>query len=379
MLSFFKEKIIRSLCERYPRVRPFICPVKPLVYSDTLEDVSIANETVLVLSPNEYWVLQAELNVKSEKEAARYGGALFDLNDEYRYVAQKSEDNRYVVIAYNPTELSQRLIAASATSIKKMAFAQWVFDDITRPVKLPSGKYLTLIDGIVMEIDSTYIDTNGSIKLSDALSTPRLFLKTVGIEGMVPSEVTTKTLRNTLIVLLIFLGNLLAIGIVGYQENRILEEKTSMILSSSKLPETSFEREALIDSLKKKEKKQLHIREVSKEISLLAIEGKIITPPPPALPSLPPVIPPSADGVVLIPGSKPGEANRLIVDNTPSIPSIELHGEGIRELSYDGNGIYMVIDADDANARNSLKNTIMNRFKHAQINEHNTQIEVRLK
>lgn len=355
----------------------FFCRSEPLVYIDVLEQTTVSSKSILLLSPNDYWVMRAKLNVKSEKEAANYGAALFDLSNEYRYEAQRIEKDSYILIAYNPTKLSQRLSISTAI-IKKMTFAQWVFNDQTHPIHLPNGKYLTTLDGIVIEIDGLYLNTNTSIELDTALSYPRTFLRTAPIDKLVSYELSSKTLRNTLIILLILLGNLATITVSSYQESLQLSKEIDTLFSLSKIPETSIEREAILDSLKKKEKKQLRIRQVSKEISILPIEGKIITPPS-ALPSLPPVIPTSNDGVVLIPGSKPGEPNRLIVDNTPSIPAIELHGEGIREFSYDGNGIYMVIDADDANARNSLKNTIMNRFKHAQVNEHNTQIEVRLK
>ncbi|MFZ2890920.1 hypothetical protein [Sulfuricurvum sp.] len=378
MLSSFNiKKKARFFCTKYSLIYRFFCRSEPLVYIDVLEQTTVSSKSILLLSPNDYWVMRAKLNVKSEKEAANYGAALFDLSNEYRYEAQRIEKDSYILIAYNPTKLSQRLSVSTAI-IKKMTFAQWVFNDQTHPIHLPNGKYLTTLDGIVIEIDGLYLNTNTSIELDTALSYPRTFLRTAPIEKLVSYELSSKTLRNTLIILLILLGNLATITVSSYQESLQLSKEIDTLFSLSKIPETSIEREAILDSLKKKEKKQLRIRHVSKEISILPIEGKIITPPS-ALPSLPPVIPTSSDGVVLIPGSKPGEPNRLIVDNTPSIPAIELHGEGIREFSYDGNGIYIVIDAEDANVRNSLKNTIMNRFKHAQVNEHNTQIEVRLK
>lgn len=378
MLSSFKE-MARSLCIKYPSVRRYVCRTEPLVYIDALGGAKITNESVVVLSVNDYWVLRAELNVKSEKEAAAYGAALFDLGDEYRYEAQQAGKNSYILIAYNPSELYGKFTSLSDMAmVKKMTFAQWVFGDIDRPISLPNGKYLTAIDGIVIEMDSTYIDKSKAVELDTVLHAPRIFLKTVQIVGLESSEVTPKTLRNTLIVLVMLLGNFGAIAVLNYQESLRLNEKIDTLLSTSKLPETSFERDALLDSLKNKEKKQLRIRRLCKEISDLPIEGK--SPTPLALPSLPPVLSPSTDGIVLIPGSKPGEPNRLLVDNnTTSAPVVTFHGEGIRELNYDGNAISFILDVSDASIRGSLKTMIMSRFKDAQEVEHENQLEVRLK
>lgn len=379
MLSSFNIKeVSRSLCTKYPQIHRFFCRPEPLVYLDFLSKTAIENEAVLVLSPNDYWTLRTELNVKSEKEAASYGAALFDLDDTYRYEAQRVEKNRYILIAYNPSELSLRLNAsASAAAIKKMTFAQWVFTDLTRPIHLPNGKYLTTLDGIVIEMDGSYLNTNRSVELDAALTHPRTFLRTVPLERLASSELSSKTLRNTLIILLIFLGNLAAITVSGYQESLRLRDKIDNILSLSKLPETSIERGAILEALKNKEKKQLRMRQICKEISDLPVEGRTIAPV--SLPNLPPVITPSPEGIVLIPGSQPGEPNRLLVENTSSAPAVSLHGEGIRELNYDGNAINLIIDARDTNERDALKEKITAHFKHAQINEHDTQIEVRIK
>lgn len=376
--SFNIKEMSRFLCTKYPKIQRFFCRPEPLVYIDSLGEAAIRDDAVLVLSPNDYWTLNADLNVKSEKEAASYGAALFDLDETYRYEAQRVEKNRYILIAYNPSELSLRINASSsAAMIKKMTFAQWVFNDRPHPIRLPNGKYLTTLDGIVIEMDGSYLNTNRSVDLDAALAYPRTFLRTIPLEKLDSSELSAKTLQNTLIILLILLGNLAAITVSSYQESRRLSEEIDNLRSLSKLPETSIERESILDSLKTKENRQLRMRQICKEISDLPIEGKSITPA--SLPSLPPVIAPSSEGIVLIPGSQPGEPNRLLVDNTSSSPTVSLHGEGIRELNYDGNAINVIVEAHDANKRDALKEKITARFKHAQVHEHDSQIEVRIK
>lgn len=369
-------QIFRSLCDKYTLVRRFFCRSEPLIYTDTLTNAPIPKEAILVLSPSNYWALQATLNVKTEKEAALYGAALFDLSDTYGYEAQKVGKNSYILIAYNPNEIAQKILSLPHFSmIKKVTFAQWVFAQEARPIHLPSGKYLTTIEGIILEMDASYIDTATSVELDEVLAQPRPFLKTVAIEGFVSSKLTQKTLRTSLVILVLLLGNLVAEGILGYQESAKLSTNMQGILETSKLPETSIEREAILEALKSKENKQLHFRNVCKEISDLPIEVKTVTPPVAHAVSTAA----SPEGIVLIPGSKPGEVNRLLVENASSPAIIVFHGEGIQELSYDGNAINLIIDTRDSSTGEKLKNEITKKFKHTQMSEHNTQLEVRLK
>ncbi len=373
-------EFIELLCNKYAFLRRFLCDSAPLVYADTLSLAPISKETVLVLSPNDYWVLAVNLNVKTAKEAVTYAAALFDLSDQYRYEAQKVEENKYILIAYNPNEISTKLLSLPQFSlINKVTFSQWVFAQESRPIHLRNGKYLTTIEGIVIEMDASYINTSTSVELDEALALPRPFLKTVAIEEFLPTALTQKTLRTTLYILLILLGNLGTQALFSYQESTKLSEKMTEIRKVSKLPETSIEREAILGTLKSKETKQLHFRKVCKEISDLPIESKII--PPPAALVAPNTPSSSAEGIVLIPGSKPGEANRLLVGNNPAAAAevISFHGEGIQELTYDGNAINLTIDTRDSGTAEKLKNEIIKHFNHAQVNSHNTQLEVRLK
>ncbi len=56
-----------------------------------------------------------------------------------------------------------------------------------------------------------------------------------------------------------------------------------------------------------------------------------------------------------------------------------MHGAGITELSYDSNAINLVIDTQSAGAKEALKHEIAKHFKQAQMSDHETQLEVRLK
>lgn len=351
-----------------------------LIYADSLP-AEFPQNSVVILPPSDYWALRATLNVNSENEAAKYGPALFDLSGPYRYEAQKVGKNSYILIAYNKEELSRKLLSLPVLStIDKLTFAQWVFADGPSPVHVENRKYLTMLDGIVIEMDAAYVRKNQSIELSEALARPRFFLKTIPVTVLVDSPITAKTLKTTLMILLILFGNLVADIYLTARSAEHLSEKSEAIRNEFKLPETSIEREAILGSLRQKETKQLELRHHCKLISDLAIEAKSIpspTAPPPVMPAATNV---SAEGIVLIPGSKPGEPNRLLVGNSSNAAdTTAFHGSGIRELTYDGNTLKLVIDASDSKSIENLQNEISKRFKKARYDVRDTQLEVRIR
>lgn len=371
--SFNLQNFIRTFYTKFPAFSAKL----PLVYSDVLDEIQITSDSILVLSPNKYWIQRVTLNVRNEKEAASFGAALFDLNDEYRYEALEVEKNTFMIIAYHPNEVTAQSTTDTEISlIKHVTFAQWVFDEVTLPIRLPNHKFLTVIDGIVVEIDPSYIDPSSSIDLQTALSNPKPFFKTLPFEQAKSSEISVKTLLKTLMIVTLFFINFIAILLLNYQESTHLNEKITQLLSDSKLPETAIEREAILNSLISKEKKQFHIRHLYNQINELPISGKISSAKPVSSPSVPAT---SSDGIVLIPGSKPGEPNRLLVDSTSSVPTLNLQGEGIQDITYDGNVVSLVLDTQSATEKDVLKNKIMHNFKEAQINEENTTLEVRFK
>ena len=371
-----KERAL-ALCEKYALLRHFFCRPRPLVYGDREfpSDMLREKDAVLVIPPTDYWALRVNLQVKTEKEAARYGPALFDLDDEYRFEAQKTGDNSYILIAYNRAELSQKPhLVPILPMVKKITFAQWVFSDEPRPIRLDSGKYLTVVDGIVIEMDAAYVHADSAIKLSEALTHPRSFYKTLPADVLLDSWVTPKTLKTTLVILLIFFGNLVANGVAIYHESNRLDENIQRMLDESRLPETSIEQEAILESLRKKESGQLLLRHQCKQISDIPMEVKPVTPP--AMPAAPASSP---DGVVLIPGSKPGEPNRVLVGGVSNGAGGALYGDGMKELTYDGNNLRLVIDTRDAATMENIKNELLKRFAKARFEERDHQLEARLK
>jgi len=375
VLSFFKlTQCYRALCEKQSSLRRFFCRSTPLAYADELH-TPVPQNTVLILPPSDYWALQATLNVKSEKEAASFGPALFELSDEYHYDAKKIGENSYSLIAYNPAEISLKLHSFNRDSmIDRITFAQWVFADELQPIHLSSGKILTTLEGVVIEIDPDYLHANDSIGMDEALAKPRFFIKTIPVERLLTSSVTTKTLKITLILLLIVLGNLTVNTVLNTRESVRLEELKEGLLDRANLPETSIEREAILSALHKKESVQLRLRHQFLRISDLPIQASVSR-------TLAPIVTPApatAEGIVLIPGSKPGEPNRLLVEGSSNAPIMTLSSEGIKEIVYDGNSIKIIVDTQGAEAKEKLKKIFSKKFKKVRYSERGNQLEVRI-
>lgn len=383
------RKLTQFIANKYDDLREYLAPKIPLIYADHTVSLPLplGKGAALIFPPSDYWAMRVTLNAKNEKDAAKYGPALFDLGDSYRYEAQKVGENSFVLIAYDPDILSQKLLAYSNLStIDKITFAQWVFGKETQPIHLNDKKYLTTLDGVVVEIDQSYLDKSTCTEINDLLSHPKPFLKTLGLDGLAVSEITDKTLRKTLIILLLLFGNFTALAFYSHQESSQIGDRMQEILAASKLPETSMEREAILSSLKIKEKKQLDFRHQCYKISTLPIDVKHATtaPAPTLLPPIPPVLSSSvnaaSNGIVLIPGSNPGEQNRLLVENSSSpVNNILSAGDGIQELTYDGHAMNIIINTSDSNSKEKLKNELRKQFRNVQLNDHNTQLEVRLK
>lgn len=374
MLNFFKlTQSYRSLCERYSALRHFLCRSASLVYANELH-TPIPKNAVLILPPSDYWTRISTLNVNTEKEAALFAPALFELSDAYRYEAQKIGENSYSLIAYNPTEISFKLQSLQELFMfEKITFAQWVFADEIRPIHLMNGKYLTTLEGIVIEIDPDYIHSHDTIPMDEALKEARFFTKTIPTERLLVSNVTPKTLKMTLVILLIVLGNLLGSAVLSTQESVQLSDASQELLDNSKLPETSIEREAILNTLQKKEDKQLRLRRQSLHISDIPIKAMIVPPLSPPSPIVAPM-----EGVVLIPGSAPGEPNRLLVEGASDTPAIALQSEGIEEFVYDGNRIKIILNERDPETKEKLKKAFIKKFKKVKFSERGNQLEVRL-
>ncbi len=348
--------------------------ISPLVYLDEDNGERVNEKAVMVIDPSLYWVLRVPLNVKSEKEAAAYAPALFDLGEGYRYEAQKIDTHVFVLIAYDPIVLSQRSPALFEGSTPfEITFAQWVFGATHTPIRLKNQKYLALHDGIVMEFEARYLDTSSAIDISEALCQTNRY-KTIRTQKIISTALSPKTLKMTLVILILLLINISTDAVMTYYSIDALREKNEALLSEYHLGSTSIEREAILNALNQKEIKQRQFRQHCFTLSTFPIKG---TKQSPALPPLPPApSSSSSEGVVLIPGSKPGEPNRLLVGGGENQPFASQTFSGLRELSFDGKSTKIVIETAEGE---KLQKLFRKHFKNCRIEDNQHQLEVRIK
>ncbi|ADR33882.1 hypothetical protein Sulku_1219 [Sulfuricurvum kujiense DSM 16994] len=366
------EKLRLFACDRVSLLRRILCPIYPLVYADDVRG-EISAETLVVLSPKEYWVMEASLNVSTEKEAIKYAPALFDLGENHLYQAKKTADNSYLLLAYNPKEVENKIRKNPILSnAQKVTFAQWVFGDLDKPVRLNNNRYLSVVDGIVLEMEVAYLSKHGSITLEEALRSPQKSYKSVSLSTLISDTPAPKTFKMSLFVLLLLSGNFFFQAVNDHLTIAESNAKIEALLNSSHLSATSIERDVILRSLREKEETQLALRQKCYAVSMLDIPLEKAVSNVPATLS-------GNEGIVLIPGSKPGDSNRLLIDGKTDTASAIGGMTGFSELLYDGKTLKITLDAADDKRADEIKSIVLKKFKHSRINEQNHKIEVRIK
>lgn len=377
-MHIFSTRIIEKFaslgeefCRRLGSISAKLCPPKYLSYGKMDE----ASDRVIVLTPSDYWVRRIDLNVSSEKKAAAYGYSLFDLEEEFVCVARKLSEGSYEILAYQPQRLITRYPELFSTSTRTLVtFAQWVFDDLKYPIKLKNGKYLSSHEGIIFEMEGDYLDLSDAHEIDEIESKPYFRLKTLSSETMIPSGLSSKTLKLSVVILSFFLINLLVQGYQTRSASAQMQIEMEALRASSTLGGVSMERETIIETLRHKEAKQLKLRERCYALRNVPLQPRTVSIPPVAS------VPASAEkegGIVLIPGSKPGEPNRLLIDGKSETPAHAIGGfEGFQEIVFDGKTTTFMIETSEPA---TLKKGLMKTFRNSRIEEHNGHLEVRLK
>lgn len=363
---------LQALCARMANISPRFCSPQYVSYG-RIDD---RKGSIVVLTPEDYWAKRTELNVSTENEAARYGYSLFDFDEEFVCYARNAGGRTYDIIAFHPNKIIEKYpkLFVEVTS-HPVTFAQWVFADLDRPIQLQNGKYLSLHEGIVFEIDGHYVDTTHAMNIEEIENRSYRHLKTVSMDAIIPSNLTTKTVKTTLFVLILLSANLLIEGYRWHMASEEIQQEMERLSSSSGLQGVAMERKAILDTLKHKEAKQLKLRERCYALRDIPL-NPVISDPIPSAPSAEPLANPQR-GVVLIPGSKPGEPNRLLVNGAQNTQTSSTSvNEGIQEIVYDGKQLLISIESTDPV---TLKRGLVKTYRNSRIEEQNGHLEVRLK
>lgn len=372
-LSTKLQSMYILLCDKLSFFQRFLCPSPLLAYIDNFNG-DITSETILIFAPKDYWVIETQLNVYSEKEALKYAPALFDSNENLHYQVKRNGTNHYTFIAYSPEHLKERINNnPSLSDVEQITFAQWVFSGVSASVKIQENRYLTVVDGIVIEMDGKYLKEATTTDIETILKVPPRQVKSIQLSTLNFDTPAPKTIKTTLFILSLIFANFVMLSYNDFQTISETNSKMETIINSSHLSPISIEREIIIESKRESEKKQLDLRRKCYTLSTLdlPIENVSIVQPSSAQAN--------TEGVVLIPGSKPGDANRLLINGKANSPLRSAKKTGISKLQYDGHSIKVLFDVSDEQHAEETKRILQKKFKKARITMQNHTLEASIK
>ncbi|MDD2266725.1 hypothetical protein [Sulfuricurvum sp.] len=318
---------------------------------------------VLILSPDLYRICIASLPVATPKEAVRYAPSYFDVSDERtRYEAFQLEQGRYLLSAFDPELIRIRLEQAGVNpaSVERFMLAQEAFGLDLLPVSLKNGSVLALNDGVVVRLASKYISEPTKYDLEGSLKNLAPCLSGFKAEMYKGGDVTQKTLTFTASLSLIILINLLIQGGYSYREAaKIIDEQEEMKIEKH-LPATQMELDALASSWEKKEAEQMKLRKIAAAFSTLTLENNNTD-----LPSAVPVGTPApvTNGIVLVPGSKPGDRNLLLVPGSSNTVSGTAVGEYVTSFSYENGTVHFKIATPSPQNAEKVRDSVAKTLK----------------
>jgi hypothetical protein len=294
---------------------------------------------VMILSPDLYRICVVSLPVATPKEAVRYAPSYFDLSDERtRYEAYQTGDERYLLCAFDPEPIRIRLEEAGfdPVSVERFVFAQEAFGRDILPISWKNGSVLALNEGVVVRLPSNYISEPIKHDLEESLKKLAPCLKGFSADMYKGGDVTKKTLTFTVALSFFILLNLLIQGGYAYRKAEKIGDEQEQMKIEQHLPSTQMELDALVSSWEKKESEQIKLRKIVAAFSTLTLENNN-TELPNAVPVAAPA--PITNGIVLVPGSKPGDRNLLLVPGSSNTLSGTVTGEYVTSLTYENGSI----------------------------------------
>lgn len=294
---------------------------------------------VMVISPDLYRISVATLPVPTAKEALRYAESYFDVSDgRTRYDAYLIGEGRFLFTAFEPENVRIRLeeIGIDPSSVDRFVLAQEAFGSDNLPTSLVDISALALSEGIVVRLPSHYVGVPLKHTIEEALKTLSPCLRGFRADMYVGGEATKKTLAITATLSFLVVLNLLIQGGMSYSESeRIMDEQEQMKIDKH-LPATQMELDALAATWEKKESEQIKLRKIVAAFGTLTLESNDTV-------STSAVATSPTNSIVLVPGSKPGERNLLLVPGDTNTTVGTVSGEYVTSLAYENKTILFKI------------------------------------
>ncbi len=227
----------------------------------------------IILSPSFYWTKIQEIPVLTVYGAKEYSNSIFEgllPEGNWTYFVQKEAKNLYRFFAFDQDELLDFIISIGGDEqyVRSLYFAQNEFDDIlddeqSKFISISDNKCMTKIQNSVVLVPKTIV--TDSIDMDDILDDIKLSQHDIKIDTNI--SINTDIFMVFIVVGLIFSSGFV-INIINYNmEIAKLENNITEKIKILKLPETSFELEAIATQSSAKIKEQINIRKNIKQIS----------------------------------------------------------------------------------------------------------------
>lgn len=235
------------------------------------QPVSVQGKVDLILSPSLYWFRTEALPVKTVFQAKKLAPSVFDAitpEGVYSYHVLK-RDEGFWLFAYNEEQIIDAVTRTGIrpSDVRHIYFAQTECAALETPLRLGATRILSSVDGVVTELPARYAAT--AEEASSFFETHERKGPTVGITLYHSTLLDKKQFKRLSIVAGIFA---LLYGIEYFtaraQLATLLEEQEK-IADTYRLPQTSFERDGLINALNKKQKRQTQLRTTAKALFAL--------------------------------------------------------------------------------------------------------------
>lgn len=255
------------------RTRTTAKRLQTLFLSKKMLPVALEEPVNVVLSPAFYWFREVVLPAKNAIQAKKLAPAYFDSvipEGEYEFMAIAQEES-YWLFAYDPAAIAEAISDAGlrASQVHAIYFAQTECDRIDAPVQINSETVLVANEGHVGTVASNYAVGGESIDAylnARARSRHKVPISLYRSGWLSDKQLNHLTLVAVAIVI-VYLANYLQLR--TQYELQLVKEQT--LKSHYKLPETSFQLKSLMRSLEGRKERQLKLRNLFRQITLLPL------------------------------------------------------------------------------------------------------------
>ncbi len=231
----------------------------------------------VILSPQFYWVKKVSLPVKRVGEAKKLTESVFEGSlpeGEYSYEVIAAGEGEFILIAYDRSEISQKLqhFFTDNAKVQSVRFAQYECAGLDECCSVDEKSSLVNLNGLLMQIPRNCTDPR--LKIEEYLqkikpTSHRVKLGTLDVE-----VVDRRTFVYFAASMLLFMSAFIVEYIDYKKEAGRLEEAKSALIRKYDLPPTTMQLESIRKRLFKTFKTQKKIRQTLYELSRIPLKEK---------------------------------------------------------------------------------------------------------